>query len=626
MKNEAARFRAGPWCICVLLGAALPLPLVSGCAAGPGGGPAPSGTSPAGTTSKSFVGSLSFGAQTSTAHSMAFKGTGQGGLTLQDMPVKPPSLKVVCTGADGTQATGLVDATGAFSVAVDGLPNPVTCDLLTADDTHYATFLFPTEHKALDGSALRADALTITGDVDVGSVTVNTSAGEATAGVIASNPGVASFDPTGEYAVAAPPSVPTGYVGPCPAGSHHNDGPDACHGPQIGDSMYLKLLTGKAFAPDATCSALAQGHGAVSSCAGTASTDPAYAVMVWNSRGAFEACGGRLGFTFDEAKAYANIDLSSSGVNEGAPQWSTTLPDGKHLLANGWEVEEATAQWDIADCAGAAADDGTNVWICRDHVHGTYSIGKGGGCTDAAGHDVFVTDWSSLGNPVNCTNSAETISLAGQTLGLNKNVCTYASGMTCTGDGAIFTKDGTGAFAATTAMFDYKNGSLLVAQGGSCGDAGLAGHELARLQCYADAYRQEAQQFQNEPSVCMRDLRTNWGADDPAKFILNDGPAKAVAQFAAERAEFPAPGVMHFFHEQDDFQGVKSGSNSWEPCHTREHLSIFVRQLGGTSDLEVRYVQETVLLDADKPICAAAAQNGQLALGSMRGIFDFTKK
>ncbi len=211
MVNARRGRRGSGWCTSVLVCCALASAI--GCGAGAPGAGAP-GPSP--TAGKTFAGSLSVGSQPATqTQDCRDCGGATGGLALRDQPLAPASLKVVCTGVDGSQASAPVDATGAFSVDVRDLPNPVVCDVLTAGDVHYATFLFATDQRALDGSSLRADALSITGNVDVGSVTVDTAAGEAPAdGVIAKGAAVAPFDPTGEYTVAAPADVPAGYVGP----------------------------------------------------------------------------------------------------------------------------------------------------------------------------------------------------------------------------------------------------------------------------------------------------------------------------------------------------------------------------------------------------------------------------
>ena len=70
---------------------------------------------------------------------------------------------------------------------------------------------------------------------------------------------------------------------------------------------------------------------------------------------------------------------------------------------------------------------------------------------------------------------------------------------------------------------------------------------------------------------------------------------------------------MHFFHTQDGYPGVQSGANNWTACHIRQHLSIFVHQVSST-DYEIRFVQDSVLIDTDNPACVANEQ--QLGVGA----------
>src|SRR5690606_16955682 len=105
-------------------------------------------------------------------------------------------------------------------------------------------------------------------------------------------------------------------------------------------------------------------------CGGTTGTEDRYAIAVWQSEETYEACGSKLGFSFEAAKAFARIDFEDSDVNEGAFEYTSSLVDG-------WKSASAESNREERDC-GPTKVGGRDGWKCTD-TSGNYQVNLGGG-------------------------------------------------------------------------------------------------------------------------------------------------------------------------------------------------------------------------------------------------------
>lgn len=552
---------------------------------------------------------------------------------------------VSCSTADTipTIVSGSVANDGTFSVDLSTVSGDgLTCSVLDASNEVLGTFLYenPNE-KSFDGGSQKVDTVAFTESKNVGSVSVSggqipvnaASVGVSTTGAAVT--AAEAFDPTGLWSIGSVDfTLPPGYLGPCAPGT------PGCHGPQAGESIYMKRTVGKKFTPDNACqtAAAAGTFNAGDTCNGTTGTEDAFLLSIWMSEDSFKSCGngtlGALGFDEAQAKAYGHVDFSGdSSTLHQAFNYSSSYVDGSsttHNITDGWKDSQATSSWPLMNCFSVQSG-GQSAWKCLDGS-GHYSLSMGGGCTDASGSPIQPDDWSNVnwGSSSNCTQSA--VIFDGKTLMSNSCTVPY----TPTGGSAVnLTCGGTwGGFnvADDSAYMNPVNPEQLLAQGAPCSSlvtGGNAGKELQKLQCYANYFWQNQQ---NVPtSACLRQIRTDWGATTPANFLLADGPGRPLNMALTEKASYLSNDVVTFTQYESDFRGIQvqdSNGSSWLSCQTKAKNTITVTKIDATHMI-IKFVQESSLADS-KTACVAAAADAssaqQMGLGEMRMMFKMTKQ
>jgi len=411
--------------------------------------------------------------------------------------------------------------------------------------------------------------------------------------------------------------LPKGYVTACAAGTPR----EQCKGPMAGEGIWMKRVDGK-FVDNGK---------------------PAYGVTIWESESKFQACGSKLGFTYDDAKNHAGIDLSGSGINEGEYNWASGWADG-------WKSPTATLMWSqtrmengsIGGYAGQKQyfkqyqsctwDSGTQKENCTlvPNVSGYMFNAQSDdtGCrVDGIPYQLndwkdMKCDWTDLGN------------------GLNKNKCTKivdgGKTATCVNIGGQFLADGTALRSNTPGTWfkvEYPHDFEAFGHGASCpngqypmwqndqltcsgggtltpGDScsTMRGNDttdasaLAQLRCYADAYHKDADAAANN-GQCIRQVQTNWMAQTPDEFIIKGGPDKAQGQHIFEAFEYDSETSGSFRSEERHFEGIKVGDN-WDSCEVIEALTFSMRKDPASTDLITEMIMEQRNVSS-KPACVA---------------------
>jgi len=552
---------------------------------------------------------------------------------------------VSCATADNppTVVSGAVGGNGAFSVDLSSVAGDgLTCSVLDSGNTVLGTFLYENSNeKSFGGGSQKTDTVAFSESKNVGSVSVSggqisvdaAAVGVSTTG--ASLTAAEAFDPSGKWTIGNVNfTLPPGFIGPCPQGSQN------CHGPQAGESIFIKRVIGKKFTPDSACQTLADAGTFTSSntCSGTTGTDDAFVLSIWMSENTFKACGdgtkGALGFNEAQAKAYGHIDFSGdSSILHQAFTYSSSYDVGNppvtHTITEGWKDNQATSSWPLMNCFSVTSG-GQTAYKCLDGA-GHYSLSIGGGCTDASGNPVQPDDWSHVnwGQSSNCTNSP--VIFDGKTLNSNSCSVPYTPNG---GSPTTLTCGGTwGAFnvAGDTVYVGSFSPETLLAQGAACSTlvtGGNPGKELQKLQCYANSFWQNAQSAPE--TACLRQIRTDWSAATPADFLLNDGPGRPMNMALTEKATYLSSDVVTFTQYEDDFRGVQvqdANGSSWLSCRTKAKSTITVSKIDETH-LVIKFVQETSLADSKTACVAAAADESsaqELGIGEMRMLFRMTK-
>jgi len=519
-----------------------------------------------------------------------------------------------------TTVTGTVAADNSFSIALEkGVP--YRCTLLSGS-TVKATFVFSNSNKkSMSGDAQTVDSLALGSNATGLSLAVDTTSGQAVgdaSSLSLSSDGLDEFNFTGTYTIKAlGESLPTGYSDVCAVGAVN------CNGPQADEVIYVKRIVGTSFTPNAQCLAdLASANSTGlqfsptgGSCGGTAGTDNVYGVAVWRNEASFNACGPKLGFTYDEGKARAQADLSASGIGSGAPTWDSTAPiqgGGTANLTEGWKATQATASWPLNNCVPVTAPNGDAAYKCTE-VSGTdYSVNIGGGCVDSSSNPVQ-PNWSSV-TWGGCTSTA----LTGTMTGFQRNVCTATQGAntyTCTNTWGTFASNGT---ATDSSNYNW-NDTVIATQGTAC-SAISDTYALQKLQCYAQYYQNNINN--RNSGTCLPDIRFNWTTTDSTKFVYQDGPMKAANQHVMAGGQYGANGTFTFRDGHSDWRGVRvsdsSGNNTWVNCRVKEVFTMTMKKINA-SDYMTVFVSENFLLSSD--IVACSANQSQLGIGVSRAMF-----
>ena len=460
---------------------------------------------------------------------------------------------------------------GSFSLDLAGTGYPVGCDVVDSSGSRLAAFVFKGSRKDLSGNSAKDTKVALNGSAALGAISANADSGTAvidtsTISNLATAAVANAFDFTGSWSMDKADVLPSGYTAPCTqdeAKAAQAANKQTCNGPTIGESIWIKRLNGKT----------------------TSDASSTYAVEVWKSEDSFKACGSKLGFSYADAKSKAGIDLTDSGVAEGAFSWTDGWVDG-------WKLSSAkNGSWAMQDCSQTTYK-GKEAYKCN-ASDGKYTISLPGGCMGtASGKPVQVENWSSI---TGMSNTTETDSATG----LTRNITTGSyngTAIKCVNVFGSFNTDGSSYTGQVTPQ-------TLVAANATCSSIAETSDtlKLAKLRCYSNGYWSAGEGAAN---VCIRKVDFDWTATDPTKFLSNsDGPQQARNQHVLSLLNYTDANTASLHDEHQYYRGVQVNGNMVN-CMVREAFTMTLRR---TSDTKVtaEFVSETKSVDQGKPACVA---------------------
>ncbi|MBF0205334.1 MAG: hypothetical protein HQK53_00450 [Oligoflexia bacterium] len=538
-----------------------------------------------------------------------------------------------CKTNDSNQTTyqGTIGTDGVYSLSIPKNVS-VKCEALSSTDTTNikGTFVISSSNnKSLNGGNQNLETFVPANNISAGTVIFDPyqaklTMSDTTLGTaINTTAPSAPWDFTGTYVASTyTGTAPSGYSALCTVNESQNG---QCDGPYEGMNLYIKRLSG--YEVDSS---------------GTTTTTPKYAIMVWQSRTAFESCGSKLGFTYADAKTNAKIDLTNSGVSEGDFTWTssispsssikdwsnvnTIIPSGAATISSGWKISTSMSGQTMQDCETVSIGSGANTipgWKCTDSA-GKTQTSLGGGCVNSSNSPVNVTEWSGL------TCNSE--SLTGDLTGYTKDTCSGTTSqegrVTCTST----SKRDNG--------FNWNNVTNLVSAGAPCSNISATTDKsrLIQLRCYSEAYWRYLETIRNSTSAenyCFRDLRTDWSATSPDDFIISSGPAKSSTEYVLEQFTYTSNTSGSFRNEETDSRGVQitSGGNSiWINCRILRVMNmVLTRTSQGPDVLLGEMTNESRLIDTKQGCWTSTARS---TLGNLdsdgksvsRTMITFTKQ
>ncbi len=544
-----------------------------------------------GSSDLTISGSLSLSGTDSSGALALSKGF-EGNLGLTSFNVSADDLSIYCVTFTLPPAagTGEVSADGAFSLNIsNGKDASVGCFILNGT-TQLGTIVFedPSE-KDLSGGASASDKTAFSGNANLGAISLDLETGKAVVDLSkvevskkVDASAAASFDFTGTYKITAGGlTQPTGYTAPCTRVEGQEG--DSCRGPGEGESVYFRRIAGKS----------------------TEDGKDVYGVMAWESEARFNACGKRLGISYADAKTNAKVDLSGSGVAEGAFTWTDGFVDG-------WKKTDATAKYarpvvkpiTVNGVDGLAEGIYTNSGATYVGFQFRPANDNEGGCKDVNGKPVQLTEteWKTLSY-----NNDRAEIVAGSKIYKSSSSKPDGS-VKCTFIGGRFTKG-----SSATDILNEVNGTfteLTWAEGQdrkkptanqSC--AALAATDaLEGARCYADNLWDAAE---GSDSACIRRVNFNWGAKTVEQFLgPTNGPIKAFGEHIFEKFRYDSATSGSFRMEEEQFQGLDTG-NGWTDCRFIEKMTFALKAIPGSKDLFVEMFREKRNADP-KPACIAA--------------------
>jgi hypothetical protein len=581
------------------------------------------------------------------------------------------SVSLDC-GAKGVFTAVVDSTTGAFSVA--GVPTGVPCSFNFVNSTSKVTkcqvqFQDSSSYD-LNHNAMSSNSATPSGSVSMGAITCDTSgiinvATTAVPGVDAGGniSSATAFDFSGVWTAAA-------FDGTLPA-SYATIGATGGNGPTIGDKINLVRFHGVKFTPNSgQCTPTINVTCPVSS--GTTDvTKEGYAMSIWGGDYAhgIGACGGNTGFTRDEARAYAGLDLDATapsvagnpltyahytwstpsgfGTNAGTPDAGWTQP---------WMYAGARSQFDVQDCQPvsvpskpAGTTKGGYACFASTVTSGTptgtyrWSVGlnNAGGCVDSSGNPLMVNNWSGITFGT-CTSAPNAFNSD-----LTTQSCTYTGAVTAGGTSQTFTCSYTGGtftdlsggttssdnngpnFGAPITLpagtWNGQPGPLLalnatckgatteaaligIATGGGTASAKAAASKelLYRYQCYANAYWKNTQNGAGSTS-CARNYNFDWSTNDYSKFITGDDRSmKPQNAFITDRVFYSPDGQWGFLKNSDTrYQSIPTASGS-TLCPMQNVTELKFNRVNDSKIL-VNFTQKTVMADRSTTCQGAVA-------------------
>lgn len=538
-------------------------------------------------------------------------------------------------GASGTFTAVVDPTTGSFSAP--GVPTGVPCSFSFVSNDTKATVkcqvgFTDSANYDLNNNPMSTSTAATKGDLAMGSITCDSTGkiSVPTSGLSNVDAGGAvaastAFDFTGTWSAATyDGTVPTGYatIANCTTN---------CQGPSVGQKISLIRFHGNKFTPNAgQCTPAINVSCPVASGTVDATVD-GYAMSIWGGdfTNGIGACGANTGFTADEARAYARLSLDTAppsltghALTYGHYSWSTpTGFGGDANWSQPWMYTGATSSWDVRDCQPVAipASTGTTKkpgFACFVPTHDPNGGGAGvatdgapyfwqvgfqnaGGCVDASGNPIMVSNWSNLHGT--CTQTASTFNSNFQT-----NSCTYTGSVDGTATATTFTCSYTGGMfndISTSTTSTDNNGpdftsthtvasgkwagqpAVLLAQNANCADgsnteanqltaagsapyttasaAKAAKNLLVRYQCYANNYWKHTSNGGGS-TTCARNYNFNWATNDYSKFITGDDRSmKPQNAYITDRVFYSSDGSWAYLKNTDTrFQTVPTATGS----------------------------------------------------------------
>jgi hypothetical protein len=543
--------------------------------------------------------------------------------------LNPQDLKVYCVSFafPPKAGTGSVDANGAFSLNIEANDVAVGCFILNGTDTVASMVFEDSASKNVDGAAKSDSRVAFSGSTNMGTINVDTATGKAKADVSAFKAKTKTFagngfDFTGVWKIKATDNLPTGYktaqaASACPnmnqsgsggSGSGgSSSGPltpeqiaqkEACKGPKIDEKLYFQRIAGKR----------------------TTDNSDAYAMAVWKSKAAFEACGSRIGFDINDAKSKINVDFTSSGLADGAFQWTNGWEYG-------WKYNQAASSESRPKCKPEKFTLPTGNQLefmkCKGYFSNATSTPvyridlntRDSGCKDGSGNPIQIKNWNNVtwtGTPT-CEEKFSGLVKSCTSTG------TYeGSTVTCKNTGGFVNETNSPVAQPNVAGVNFQ---AEVQPAGPC--SGMA-DEIQKLQCYADYYFKNRE---DQSDKCIADVSLNPGAINAADFVIaGNGPTRSKNQFVMNLLNYTSATTASVHDEKSYFRGMPSGSKdggqSFVNCKFAESVDIALTKL---SDTEVMFDLIILTKSIDKnPVCNAMTgkENGMV----QKFLFKATKE
>ncbi|MBX9768614.1 MAG: hypothetical protein K2X47_15175 [Bdellovibrionales bacterium] len=646
-----------------------------------------SASSSSGASTLTLAGTLSSTLAVQGYHTSGSVGSMSGDQSAFAVTLSELEIYGICFSTPPAIAQADVAASGSFSITLACAPgNAVTAIFRVKDtQTEVGSIVFEdTSKKDLNGNSKQSTSVVLNGDTNFGSIAINSdgkvvipvTAIASTAGSTTVTAGTA-FDYNGAWTFSAVEAslIPSGsgYVNAY-TGCDINTG-TGCNQPGIPAGMPITMLrlTGKEFTKNGSCNLADTGSNTFSgSCpasAGTTGTTDVNAVSIWEGpasgatgviSSAIAACGNKTGFTADEARAFAGVDLTGftpaiggTSYSYGRITFSAPSGFGGDTLdgntgngggaAQAWMKTDATSNWPVMECtakqvtgtnsvvysvnyckATAHVDDDNNGSTASSNDDGTPGStdtpstfyfanieGFGGGCVGSDGKPLRVDNWGSLTSST-CTNTASPVT------GINSQSCSYTGApvsgaasqtFTCTFSNGMFTESGGNFTASSATNVDHSTLSWasLVAQGGKCKDivtGGNAAKRLAQYKCYANAY------FQNGGggggSGCSTRFNFNWNAVAYADFVIDEGRGKPRGNFMTNVITYSPDGSTMFINdEQDEYREIRGSGSSSVRCNLGRTTKIVMKKV---ADNKLLFdMQDSTRLKSTDAACRASA-------------------
>lgn len=576
------------------------------------------------------------------------------GFAAQDagaMAVDTSNLKIQAVAFTNppTIVTADVNADGTFSVSLPGAKGTATSAyfLDKTDDSQVGVIVFEdTASKDMNGKASQSSSVVLGGSLSLGAISLGTDGKvkiplASIANQLDSSSTVSAataFDPTGVwYMKALPGSLPAGYetVGAC--GGHD--------GPCTGFPITLVRYTGKSFTPAAGQCDSSVHPITCASGSGTTGTTDRHALSIWGgtfSQG-IQACGSKTGFTADEARGHAGINITTLPTVDGNAMSFGDYVFTKNagfggdagVFTKDWMKTGATLSYDLQDCRSTTITNGGNNyngWACRSVVKsgawpGTpvagpvygWNIGlEGGGCYNTATNKpVNVTNWFTIGMG-NCTDT-DVSSTYGA--GFRKNSCTYSSvdhdndpatpaiSLTCTHTGGQVTNS-SGAPTSTALVLgqgEYLGEPTPIATAGAtCASigSGTPARTLAAYQCYAQKFWETNADAGN----CARRYEFNWAATTPEDFARDNDRKKPKNAFLTNVLNYAGDGNTATMEDEEvSTITVSTGANSSTFCNVARRTVISFRRISDSRLLID--LRESGQMNSTSAACVGAAKD-----------------